>query len=84
MNMQQYLKNRHQFPHEELERYAGRYVAWSPDGSRILASDEDPGNVIEAVKALGHDPGETVVESIPAPDEVCWGGTIAPGREDRA
>jgi hypothetical protein len=69
MDVQEYLKNRHQFPHEELARHAGHYVAWSPDGSQILASDDDPGRVIEAVKALGYDPGETVISYVPPVDE---------------
>jgi hypothetical protein len=84
MDMQQYLKNRQQFPFEELEPYAGRYVAWSPDGTQILTSDEDPGKVIDAVKALGYDPGETVIEAIPSPDEVFWGGTNVLQEDDRA
>ncbi len=69
MDMQDYLKNRHQFPQDELERYAGQYVAWSPDGTQILASKDDPGQVIEAVKALGYDPGETVISYVPSTDE---------------
>jgi hypothetical protein len=84
MDMRQYLINRHQFPHEELEPYAGRYVAWNPEGTQILASDEDPGQVIDAVKALGYDPAETVIEAIPSPDELFWGGTIALQEDDRA
>jgi hypothetical protein len=60
MDMQPYLRYRHRFPFEELEPYAGRYVAWSPDGTQILTSNADPGKVIAAVKALGFDPGETV------------------------
>src|SRR4051794_10408609 len=42
MDMQQFLTNRAQFPPEELAKYAGKYVAWSPDGTQIVASDEDP------------------------------------------
>jgi len=82
--MQQYLKNRRQFPHEELEQYAGKYVAWSPDGAHILASDQDPGKVIDSVKALGYDPSETVIEAIPSLDEVFMGGAIVLEGEDRA
>jgi hypothetical protein len=39
--MQEFLQYRQQFAPEELERFAGKYVAWSPDGTRIIASDED-------------------------------------------
>jgi hypothetical protein len=82
--MQQYLKNRHQFPHDALEQYAGQYVAWSPDGTQILASDRDPGKVIDAVKGLGCDAAETVIEAIPSPDEVFMGGVIGLEGEQRA
>ena len=69
MDVQEYLKNRHQFPHEELARHAGHYIAWSPDGTKVLASEDDPTQVIEAVKALGYDPGETVISYVPPVDE---------------
>src|SRR5437870_7943481 len=36
VDMQEFLKNRSQFPPEELEHYAGKYVAWSPDGRTII------------------------------------------------
>ncbi len=49
-----------------------------PEGTQILASAEDAGAVIDAVKALGYDPSETVIEAIPSPDEVFWGGTRIP------
>jgi hypothetical protein len=41
MDIQLFQKNRQQFPPEQLAKYSGRYVAWSPDGTRILASDGD-------------------------------------------
>ena len=76
MNMQQFLKNRHQFPPAELDKYAGRYVAWSPDGSRIIASDDDYQKVAAAVDASGYDPADIVMEPIPLPDEVVLGGGL--------
>ena len=32
----QHFENRRNFPPEELDKYAGQYVAWSWEGSRIL------------------------------------------------
>jgi hypothetical protein len=72
--MQEFLRNRSQFPPEQLERYAGMYVAWSPDGQTILASDVDELRLDAAVKAAGYDPAHVVVSSIPKPDEVILGG----------
>ena len=74
MEMQIWLKNRQKFPPQELLKYAGKYVAWSPDGSRIIASDEDEERLDQAMKAAGHDPGEVLVSFVPSPDEVVLGG----------
>ena len=41
MDMQLFIRNRSRFPVEELGKYIGQYVAWSPDGTGIIASDED-------------------------------------------
>jgi hypothetical protein len=57
MSPEQFVRNRNAFPAEELDRYTGQHVAWSPDGTRILASHADTLKVFAAVKALGHDPG---------------------------
>ena len=57
-------------------RYAGKYVAWSPDGTRIIASDEEYSKVAETVDASGYDPADIVLEPIPFPDEVVLGGGI--------
>jgi len=77
MNMQEYLKNRHRFPHEELEKYAGKYVAWSPDGTKIIASAEDVRSLCGIVDASGFDSAEVVMEPIPSPDELVLGGGLS-------
>ncbi len=74
MDMQQCLMNRQQFPSTELAKYAGKYIAWSPDGTRILASDDDLAKVAAAVEDLGYDSSEIVLSSVPFPDEVVLGG----------
>lgn len=76
MDMQEYLKNRHQFPHDELDKYAGKYVAWSPDGTRIIASDEDPLKLVDAIDELGFESSEVVIEPVPFPDEIVLGGGL--------
>ena len=68
MDMQQFLKNRIEFPLEELARYAGQYIAWSADGTRILASDEEPLRLMETLDGLGIDRGETVISFVPDED----------------
>jgi hypothetical protein len=70
IDIDQYLKNQDQFPPEELSRHAGKYIAWSPDGSRIIASDADPLKVVEAVKRSGHDPADCVIASVPEYDSI--------------
>jgi hypothetical protein len=84
MDMQQFLVNRSQFPPEELAQYAGKHVAWSPDGTRILASDDDPLRLDAVVQALGYDPAETVFSFVPFPDEVILGGGRLFAAEDEA
>lgn len=78
MNLAQRVRNRNAFPADELDRYVGQHVAWSPDGKRILAADVDPLKVVAAVKAAGYDPGETLIEAVASPEETSWGGAFLP------
>jgi hypothetical protein len=65
MDMHEYLQNRHQFSLDELDKYAGKYVAWSPDGRRIIASENDLPALCAAVDSSGFDPAEVVMEPVP-------------------
>jgi hypothetical protein len=40
-DLREFDRNRALFPLEELDRYAGQHVAFSPDGKNILASGAD-------------------------------------------
>ena len=51
MDIQRFLKNRRGISPEELAKYAGRYVAWDPDGTQIIASDEDELRLDAVIKA---------------------------------
>jgi hypothetical protein len=69
MNRQQYRTNRVTFPPAELARYRGQWVAFSPDGRRILAGAEALERLEEQLAALGEDPQQVVLEHIPGPED---------------
>lgn len=73
MDVQRFQNNRQRFPPAELAKYAGRYVAWSPDGTHILAADDDELRLASAIKALGHDSAEVLIAFVPADDQVVLG-----------
>ena len=52
-----FLERRASFPAETLARYAGRWIAWSPDGARIVADSEAPEDLDDRLRAVGEDPG---------------------------
>ncbi len=60
-----YEENRHRFPVEELVKYAGQCIAWTPDGTRILASGDDEDIVEANLKALGIEANQVVWDYIP-------------------
>ncbi len=84
MSLDQFVKNRNAFPPGELDRYAGQHVAWSPDGTRILASEADPLKLLAAVKALGYDPAEAPIEDIPREDSLLGGGALFQAGQETA
>jgi hypothetical protein len=63
-----FLANRAAFPVEDLAKYAGQWVAWSPDGTRIAASARSPELLDGILEANGEDPTLCVVEGIPDDD----------------
>ncbi len=77
MNMQEYLRNCHAFPLEELAKHRGEWIAWSPDGTRLVAASRDPDALDDFVRAAGEDPENCAVEGIPDADCVL-GGLDAP------
>jgi hypothetical protein len=66
----QFQENRRNFPPAELAPYYGKYVAWSPDGCRILASGHSMDEVEQHLIAAGIDPSQVVGSYVPPADLV--------------
>ncbi len=66
----EFFQNRRTFPQKELARYAGRHVAWSWDGTLIVADADSDGDLVEKVKSLGLNPSRVVYSYVELPDAV--------------
>jgi hypothetical protein len=64
-----YAVNRRRFPAEQLAPYYGKFVAWSPDGTRIVASGKQREDVWKQLEAAGLDPSQFVNDYINPPGE---------------
>jgi hypothetical protein len=64
----QFTVNRNKFPPNELLKYAGKCVAWSLDGTRILASGDDYDEVERQLVAAGIDPSQVVEGIVETPE----------------
>jgi hypothetical protein len=60
--------NRNKFTYEQLAPYAGQHVAWSTDGTRIVAHHTDFEGLFAAVLQSGLSSEEVVFSYIPALD----------------
>ena len=61
--------NRNKLTYEQLAPYAGYHVAWSSDGTRIVAHHDDFEGLFAAVLQSGRSSEEVVFSYIPALDE---------------
>jgi len=73
-----FLKNRANFRAEDLAPYVGLWIAWNPDGSRIVAQASDPANLDAQIVPAGEDPEQCVVEGIPAAESLLGGEGLRP------
>jgi hypothetical protein len=73
-----FLKRRVAFRAEALVPYAGRWIAWSPDGGRIVADADAPEDLDDRIRAAGEDPERCVVEGIPGTDAMLGGAGLGP------
>jgi hypothetical protein len=58
-------RNRAAFPVDELEKYAGKWVAFNPDCTKIVAAHEDTEELIKLVEQAGFDPQLVWFEGVP-------------------
>ena len=76
LDLSQFHKNQQSYPPEDLLQYSGQYIAWSPDGSRVIASDKDFLKLDDTVKAMGYDPSKTLISTVPDVDIILGGGAM--------
>ena len=72
-----YDARRAEFPASELEKYVGRWVAFSGDGGRIVDSCKSLGELKSRLKNAGHDPHGVVFSRIPSADEIHSGSEFS-------
>jgi hypothetical protein len=72
------------FPLEEQARYGGQWVAFSFDGTHIVASsDESWVAVREILRSRGEDPNEYLIDYFAGPGDVVEGAVIVSRAKDR-
>jgi hypothetical protein len=76
MTWDEHFRNREAVPDAELAPYYGKHVAWNMEGTKIVASGGDDGEVVEAVRRAGLDVGQVVISYVYGPDEVETGGAF--------
>lgn len=74
IDINEFRRNQSSVPLAELEKFNGQYVAWSADGTSILAADTDPLRLDALLRSAGHDPAEILVSRVAIPEEVSWSG----------
>jgi hypothetical protein len=74
----QFVERRSALPVEALAPYAGRWIAWSPDGARIVADAAAPDDLDEQIRGTGEDPARCVIEGVPATDAMLGGEGLGP------
>lgn len=75
-------RNRNNFSPDELRKYENQWVAWSSDGTRIIAAGDDLDPLEKAVQAAGYEITDTVVELILPADLAFLGGATCDSTTD--
>jgi hypothetical protein len=64
-----YVTNRGQAAQEEARQYPNQWIAWSADGTRIVAHHPDPLEVAKMIEAAGLDSEEVILAFEPPEGE---------------
>ncbi len=67
-DLRHYEENRSKFPLDELAKHSGKHVAFSPDGTRIVASGGTEEELEAALQAAGMHFSQVVFSYIDGPD----------------
>lgn len=70
VNSNLFNENSSKVPYEELAKYAGQVIAWTLDGTRILASGADELDVANKLRAAGIDISRVVFDNVPLGDTI--------------
>jgi hypothetical protein len=60
-------------PAEAYEKYRGKWIALSEDGSRIMAGADDLDTLEDQLAAAGEDPEKAIFDRV-EDDDICLGG----------
>jgi hypothetical protein len=61
----------------ELDQYRGNWIAFSADGSRIIASSTTLAGLDAQVRAAGEDPEQVLLERIPGSNSIRSGSELS-------
>jgi hypothetical protein len=64
VNWSEHVKNRNAVPIEQLLPYENQHVAWSADGTHIIAGDTDPLRLVARLKEAGVGPEDCVLSLV--------------------
>jgi hypothetical protein len=70
VNTNLFNANSSKIPYEELRKYAGQVIAWTLDGTRILACGADEKEVEERLREMDIDPSQVVFDNVPECDTI--------------
>jgi hypothetical protein len=69
VNTNLFNENTSKFPYEEWAKLVGRQIAWSLDGTKIIASGQDYAQLLQVLNDRGIPISEVVLDYVPTEDE---------------